>query len=466
MLDIYDRQRGKVFIIGIGGSSTSGLALLLKQMGYSVSGSNCYDCQIVQGLIEHGIPVAIENSPEGIKGCVEGSDLVVYTQTISENSDILAAVRETAIPVMSRSDLLGQLSQNFGRSIAVCGTHGKTTVTSMLAMIMIDTGKDPTIHIGGVLPSMGGSVRLGKSDIFLTEACEYKRSFLSLDVSDIILLNIDKDHLDYYRDIEDIEAAFGEFLARIPKDGWALGNGEDDRAKSLLERLDCRTATFGVSESCDYHMKNLTEDQRGFCRFDFCYKKENLGHVEMTVPGVFNAKNATAALACAHHMGLDMKSALRTIGNFTGASRRFEKTGTMRGIELFHDYGHNPVEMCNAIEIARKRCPNGRLWAVVQPHTYTRVETLFNDYLTCTGEADVTLVTDIYAAREDNTGGISSDMLVEGMKAKGINAILTPTFDDASREILKGAKAGDLVITLGCGNIYLLNELLQQKGTS
>ncbi len=333
-------------------------------------------------------------------------------------------------------------------------------------MILIDAGTDPTIHIGGVLPSMGGSVRLGKGDIFLTEACEYKRSFLSLNVSDIILLNIDENHLDYYKDIEDIESAFSEFLSRLPKDGWVLGNGEDDRARNLLERMDCRTATFGASESYDYHMKNTMEDQSGFCQFDFCYKKENLGHVEMAIPGAFNAKNAAAALACAHHIGLDMESALRTIGGFTGASRRFELTGTVRGIELFRDYGHNPVEIRNAIEIARKRCQNGRLWAVIQPHTYTRVESLFSGYLTCTREADITLVTDIYAAREDNTKGISSNMLVEGMKAEGINAILTPSFDDAAREILKGAKAGDLVITLGSGDIYLLNELLEQKWKS
>lgn len=466
MTDIRDYQGGRVFIIGIGGSSTSGLALLLKDRGYSVSGSNSYDSEIVQGLIEQGIPVTIVNDPEGIGACVEGSDFAVYTQAIPEDSDILAAVRKKGVPLLSRSELLGQLSRGFRRSVAVCGTHGKTTVTSMLAMIMIDAGVDPTVHIGGVLPPMGGSVRSGKSDVFLTEACEYKRSFLSLDVTDILLLNMDEDHLDYFRDMTDIESAFGEFLSKLPEDGWALGNGDDDRVKDLLERTDRTTATFGVSESCDYRMKNLTEDHRGFCRFDLYYNNEDLGHVEMAVPGVFNGKNAAAALACAHHMGLDMASALRTIGAFTGASRRFERTGTVKGIELFHDYGHNPVEMSHAVEIARKRCMGGRLWAVIQPHTYTRVESLFEDYLSCTREADVTLVTDIYGAREVDTRGVSSDMLVEGMKARGVNAILTPTFDDAARVILEDAKAGDLVITLGCGNIYLLNELLEEKGRS
>ena len=444
-------------MIGIGGSSMSGLALLLKNRGYTVSGSSKDDSEYLETLRAHGIQVMINDSPDH----VDGAALVVYSHAIHENNVEMQAARQKGIPVLSRSWLLGQFSGDFKRSVSVCGTHGKTTVTSMLAQILIETGADPTVHIGGVLPAMGGSVRTGKSDLFLTEACEYQRSFLYLHASDIILLNIDADHLDYYRDIDEIESTFGAFLQKLPADGWALANGEDERAVRQLRTLNCRTSTFGASDACDYHMENAVEDAKGYFRFDFCYGREKLGHIRMAVPGLFNAKNAVAALAAAHYLGVNMSEACKSIGRFTGAHRRFELTGTLHGAEVFHDYGHHPAEMQNALSIARKRCDHGQIWAVMQPHTYSRVKALFQDYLTCSRAADVTLVTDIYGAREDDPGDIDSGMLVEGMKAHGINAIWTPTFEDAASVIRNGVRKGDLVLTMGCGNIYLLNEMLR-----
>ena len=454
---LRDLSAGRIHMIGVGGSSMSGLALLLKNQGYTVSGSSVGDSEYVSELLARGIEVMMGDCA----GHVDGADLVVYSHAIQEDNVELMAARETGVPVMSRSQLLGQISEEFSRSISVCGTHGKTTVTSMLAQILIEAGADPTVHIGGILPSMGGNIRAGKSDLFLTEACEFQRSFLCLYASDIMLLNIDADHLDCYRDIDEIESTFGTFLEKLPADGWALGNGEDERVVRQFRDLKCRRATFGFTDSCDYRMENAAEDARGFFRFDFSYRQEKLGHVRMAIPGSFNAKNAAAALAEAHHLGIDMRSACKSIGNFTGAHRRFEQTGYLHGAEVFHDYGHNPTEMRNALSIARKRCDQGRLWAVMQPHTYSRVTALFQEYLCCTQTADITLVTDIYAAREVDSGDINSGILVEGMKAKGIKAIWTPCLEDAAAMLDRGVRTGDLVLTMGCGNIYLLNEMLR-----
>lgn len=454
---IFNGKVKDVYMIGIGGASMSGLALILKDKGYNVSGLDMMESAGVKRVREAGIEVVIGKEPEGI----EGSDLVVYTAAVSDDHPGLVAARKLGIPAIDRAELLGIIASEFKNVVAICGTHGKTTSTSMTAQIMVDCGMDPSVHIGGVLDSIGGGIRLGHSDIFLTEACEYKRSYMSLNPSHIVILNIDEDHLDYYRDINEIEESFRDFLRKLPDDGWALGCGEDPRIMRHFERLSCLRETFGVSGVNDYHMNNICEDKLGHMHFDMCYHGEILGRVELAVPGAFNAMNALASLALCHHMGADMKKAMKSIARFTGARRRFEKTGTLNGAEIFHDYGHNPAEMRNAVSIARKRC-RGKLWVVVQPHTFSRVKKLFDGYLSCTQEADVTLVTDIFAAREVDPKDINSEMIVRSMKKNGVNAIHTPGFEDAERLIREGVKEGDLVITMGCGDIYKLNDMLNK----
>ena len=457
-LCVQDLYGKRVHLIGIGGASMSGIALLLRKKGCIVSGSDRADSENLQMLRAKGIRVMIGHSPEH----VTGADLVIYSMAVPADQPELTACAGMGISVMERSVLLGQLSAEYRTSVAVCGTHGKTTVTSMLAQILVEANTDPTVHIGGVLETIGGSTRLGQSDVFLTEACEYRRSFMNLNPTAAILLNIDSDHLDYYRDIDEIEGSFGAFLQKLPETGWALVNGEDERAVRQLRRLSCRTFTFGTNEDADYRMADPVEDRQGFVRFTPYFRKDRLGDVRMAVQGDFNAKNALAALAAAHLLGVDTLSACGSIGRFRGAHRRFELTGTLNGAELFHDYGHNPAEIRNAVSIARKRCASGRVWAVVQPHTYSRVRMLFEEYLTCTEEADFTLVTDIFAAREADPGDIDAGMLVEGMRKHGVNAVWTPCFEDAADAIQNGVQPGDLVITLGCGDIYMLNSLLKQ----
>lgn len=452
-------ENGHIHMIGIGGSSMSGLALMLQQMGYRITGSNDVEGAKLNQLREKGIRVYVGHESK----CVDGTDLVVYTTAVGMDNPELAAYGAQGIPLMDRPTLLGMLNRNYAWTIAVCGTHGKTTTTSMLAEILMKTGMDPTVHIGGHLDSLGGSIRLGESDLFLTEACEYRKGFLYLRPNMEIILNIGEDHLDCYRDIDEIEDAFRQFMQLLPEEGVAIGNGDDPRVVRQIEKLNCRWVKIGWNRVCDYRPINYHEDVEGRGSFEVYRGKTLLGRVEMTVPGRFNAFNALASLAAADILGLDIEQACRAVSAFKGARRRFELTSVQDGVELFHDYAHNPTEIRNAISIARRRC-GGRVWAVIQPHTFSRVRALFDEYLTCTMDADVTLITDIYAAREKDPGDLNSSMLVEAMRSKGLDARLTPTFADACRMLRAEWESGDLVITLGCGNIDQLNRELERIG--
>ena len=454
---IRDYIGKRVHMIGIGGSSMSGLAAMLIDKGYRVTGSDKTDGYLLGDVRAKGAEVFIGHKPEN----VHGADLIVYTAAAKADNPERVEAERLGIPSMERAYLLGQLMEGYPQAVGVCGAHGKTTVTSMLSQMLVECGLDPSVHIGGKLDAIGGSTRIGKGDAFLAEACEFNRSFLRLKPTIAVVLNIDADHLDCYRDIDEIEATFGQFLDLLPENGLAIGKGTDERIIRLFRKLPCRTETFGMTADCDWHPENLTEDDRGYASYDLVHRGETVARVTMGVPGDFNVENVLAALAAAHALGADIHEAARSLSAFVGARRRFELTDTIDGAEIFNDYGHNPAEMRNALSIARKRC-KGRLFAVMQPHTYSRVRTLFNDYLTCTEIADVTLVTDICAAREKDPGDLNSGMLVEGMKRHGINAVWTPSFDDTEAYLREHLRPGDLAITMGCGDINLLNDQIHR----
>ncbi len=451
---IRDYQGKHIHMIGIGGSSMSGLAQMLQEKGYVITGSDNLETYATRHLRDDlHIPVTIGHRPEN----VHGADLVVYTVAILPDNPERLEVERLGLPNIERATLLGQLMEGFETAIGVCGAHGKTTTTSMLSQILMQCRMDPSIHIGGNLDFIGGSTRIGKSGTFLAEACEFNASFLHLRPTVAVVLNIDADHLDFYRDIDHIQETFGRFLGLLPADGTAIGNGDDRRIVEELGKLGCETLTFGVENPCDYMPQDLTYDECGHATFDFAFRGEVIGHVKLQVPGAFQVYNALAALSCAHHLHADMAEACRAMNDFKGAHRRFELTSVIDGVKLYHDYGHNPTEMRNAVGVAVMQ-PHNRVWAVMQPHTYSRVKRLFNDYLTCTEAADITLVTDIYAAREKDPGDIRAEMVVEGMRAHGVNAIHTPTFDDTEAYLRAHWQPGDLVLTLGCGNINQLND--------
>ena len=457
---IRNCRGGRIHLIGIGGSSMSGLAEMLIDQGYTVTGSDRDETYLVHFVREKNAEVFIGHRAEN----VHGADLVVYSAAIPKDNPERAEAERLGIPSMERAVLLGQLMEGFAHAVGVCGAHGKTTVTSMLSQILMENGKDPSIHIGGRLDAIGGSTRVGHSSIFVAEACEYNRSFLQLHPTVAVVLNIDADHLDCYRDIDEIEETFGRFLSLLPGDGTAIGNGDDPRIRRLFAKLSCKTVLFGFDPSLEWHPENLAEDNRGYAVFDLYRSGRAAACVQMGVPGRFNVLNGLAAVAAAAELGVAPEKAAETLGRFTGAHRRFELTDCIDGVEVFHDYGHNPAEMRNALSIARKRC-KGRLWAVMQPHTFSRVRTLFDQYLTCTEEADFTLVTDICAAREKDPGDLNSGMLVKGMREHGINAVWTPSFDDTEKYLRSHWQSGDLAITMGCGDINLLNDQIHRHET-
>ena len=453
---IKDYIGKRIHMIGIGGSSMSGLAQMLHEKGYKLTGSDNADGYAIKALRDLGIPVTIGHKPES----VHEADLVVYTAAILPDNPERLEIARLGLPAMERATLLGQLMEGYPVAIGICGAHGKTTTTSMLSQIMMDCDLDPTIHIGGQLDYIGGSTRIGKGPAFLAEACEFNASFLQLRPTFAVVLNIDEDHLDFYKDIDDIHNAFRAFLGLLPPDGKAIGWGDDERVKTLLNAIPQETELYGFEPHNHFVAADLTYSEIGCAEFDLMHEGKKEGHVKLQVPGQFNALNALASLVAAYHLGADMDRAVAAISAFKGVHRRFEHTATVDGVKLYHDYGHNPTEMRNAVSVAKMQ-PHNRLWAVMQPHTYSRVKALFKDYLTCTELADITLVTDIYAAREKDPGDIHAAMLVKGMKEKGINAILTPSFDDTERYLRENWQEGDLVMTMGCGNINLLNDQIE-----
>lgn len=452
---IEDYQGQRVHMIGIGGSSMSGLAEMLQKEGYIVTGSDANDSHAAKRLRLSGIPVSVGHHPE----IIQGAKLIVYSAAIAEDDMERVEAARLDIPQMDRAVLLGQLMRGYRETVCICGTHGKTTTSAMISQMFMGMGMNPTVHIGGRLDALGGSTRLGGKDIFVAEACEFNRSFLHMPPTLIVLLNIEEDHLDCYGDMAHVEEAFFNFLSMLPPDGLVIANREDERVMRLIEKLPRRAVTFGLS-SGDWTVGELSRDDDGFPSFTAMLHGESMARVSLRVAGDFNVLHALAAIACAKAMDGDLLPAADALNAFVGAHRRFEHTGYVNGLKMYHDYGHNPAEMQSAVAIAllQKR----RVIAVMQPHTYSRVISLFDAYLTCTKAADITLVTDIYGAREKDPGTINSAMLVEGMRSNGIEAYLTPTFEDTERWLLQNGREGDLVLTMGCGNINLLNEQMQR----
>ncbi len=445
----------RVHMIGIGGSSMSGLAEMLKHEGYTVTGSDSSDSYLADRLRQMGIPVSLGHHPEEI----DGAALIVYSAAIHEEDAERVEAARLNIPQMERAVLLGQVMEGYRDAVCICGTHGKTTTSAMIAQMFLDLNMDPSVHIGGQLDALGGSTRVGKRDVFVAEACEFNRSFLNMKPTVAVCLNIEEDHLDSYGDMAHVEEAFFTFLSSLPENGVAIANAEDERVMRLLERLPRRAETFGINAG-DWRAEDIVLNDLGLPSFRATLHGNFVAQVHLNVAGEFNILHALAALAAAKALGCDMAAAAESLGRFVGAHRRFEHTGFVKGMKMYHDYGHNPAEMQSALSVAllQKR----RVIAVMQPHTYSRVISQFDRYLTCTRDADITLVTDIYGAREKDPGTINSRMLVDGMRSNGIDAYLTPTFFDAEQWLLENGQEGDLVLTMGCGNINLLNDAMQR----
>lgn len=456
---IADFKGGRVHFIGIGGSSMSGLAPLMQKLGYQVTGSDRDRSHKTEALELKGIPVAIGHRPENVRG----AHFIVYTAAIAPENPERVEAEKLGIPQIERSELIGQLMEGYQTAVGISGTHGKTTTTAMLSQAMVECGARPTVHIGGELDALGGSTLLGEKDYFVVEACEFNASFLKFLPTVAVILNIDEDHLDFYKDIDDIERAFLAYAKRTPKDGWCVGFGDDERVRRVLNASGRRSRTYGLGADNDLRPENLAYDPEGRASFTASLHGKPLCVVRMTVPGEHNLLNALAVITVADICGLPIDQVAETISNFSGAHRRFELTSVTDGVKVYQDYGHNPTEIKNALRIAKLQ-PHKRLWAVWQPHTYSRTKKLFNGFVETFDDADLVLITDICAARESDPGDIRSEMLLPPMHERGVNATVTPTFDDTEEYLRAHWQPGDLVITLGCGNIDLLNEQIALHG--
>jgi UDP-N-acetylmuramate--alanine ligase len=456
MFDIYKDKDKHVHFIGIGGISMSGLAAILLDRNFSVSGSDRSDSPLLEKLRNMGAKIYIGHAAENVKD----ADLVVYTAAIPDENPELQEARRLNIPTEDRAEFLGAMMKHFPKAIGVSGTHGKTTTTSMLSLMLLEGGLDPTIMVGGELDAIGGNVRPGSSPYMVAEACEYKASFLKFFPNIGIILNIDADHLDFYKDIDDIYNTFLKFSKNIPEDGLLIGCAEDSRVMDIINKASCKTLTYGISKG-DFTADNISYDSFGHPSFEALHQGKPLGNIQLSVPGEHNVLNALACIACSFYLGLSFKVMASSLHSYTGTHRRFEKKGEVNGVTIIDDYAHHPTEMRATIKAALNY-PHKRLYCVFQPHTYTRTYTLFKEFTEAFDGLDKLILVDIYAARENDTGLVSSSMLCEAVKKRGVNCQYAKDFDGAVSILKDELKPGDVVITMGAGDVFKIGEMYLQ----
>lgn len=459
MLDLSKYK--KIHCIGIGGIGLSAIAEVLLFGGHEVSGSDMKENDIVLKLRESGICVNIGQSEENVKDI----DLIVYSSAVSEDNVEIKAAKERGIPCCSRAEVLGAIMRDYKNSIAVSGTHGKTTTTSMVSLILQNALKDPTILVGGNLGEINGNVRVGKSEYIVTEACEYRDSFLELNPYIEIILNIDSDHLDYFKDIDHIAKSFAKFAGCVPSDGTVIAFDANPFVKSIIDDLECDVITFGFNEHCDYYASEISFNAKGCPKFKVNYRGEELFEMHMSIPGEHNIANALAAIACTRKLGIETEYIIETLSAYKGTQRRFDIIGvTGTGVTLVDDYAHHPTEIKATLKAARN-VEHKKLWCLFQPHTYTRTLALFDSFAESFRHADKIVIAEIYAAREKNTYNISSKKLVEEIKKQcpDKEVYFFEDFEGIAGFVLNNADRGDLVITMGAGDIYKVAEMILEK---
>ena len=456
MYQIDFKKPMHIHFIGIGGISMSGLASILLNQHFKVSGSDAHESELTKQLEAEG---AILYYGQRASNLDDTPDLVVYTAAIHPDNPEYAAAVAKQIPMLSRAELLGQMMHNFKTPVAISGTHGKTTTTSMTSYIFLEADMDPTISVGGILDAIGGNIRVGGHDTFLTEACEYTNSFLHFFPKISVILNIDADNLDFFKDLDDIRHSFRKFAQLLPDDGTLIVNSEIEHLDQLTKGLTCKIVTYGMDASSDYYASNITFDEFAHPSFD-CYKGDTLlGHFVLHVPGIHNVSNALASIALADQMGVSMEHTRIGLEKFGGTKRRFEKKGEIGGVTIIDDYAHHPTEIEATLHAAHNY-PHKKLWCVFQPHTYTRTKALMDDFAKALTLADHVVLADIYAARETDTLGISSSMLAEKVNALGGCADYFDSFDKIETCLLENCKPGDVLITMGAGDVVKIGEKL------
>lgn len=445
-----------IHFIGIGGISMSGLAEILLGAGFSVSGSDARQSDLTLHLEKMGAKVFYGQCAENIS---ETYNCVVYTAAIRPDNPEFARCVQLNLPMLTRAELLGQIMKNYKTSIAVSGTHGKTTTTSMFSSVLLAAKTDPTISVGGILEAIGGNIRVGKSETFITEACEYTNSFLSFYPTLSIILNIEEDHMDFFKDLDDIMNSFRLFAQRLPEDGILIINKEIKNYEKITEGLNCKVLTYGMDSSCTYHAENIFFNEHGYGEFDVMHHKTNLGHIVLSVPGQHNVSNALAVIAASRKLGISMECIQAGLSGFQGANRRFQHKGVLNGVTIIDDYAHHPTEIRTTLE-ASKNYPHREIWCVFQPHTYTRTKAFFKEFAESLSLADHVVLADIYAARETDTLGMSSELLAEEIAKSGTDCHYFASFDEIQEFLKSHCIHGDLLITMGAGDVVNIGENL------
>ncbi len=452
-----DFQKPKhIHFIGIGGISMSGLAEVLLEENFIISGSDAKESPLTRTLESRGAKIYYGQRASNIDDSVE---IVVYTAAIHPDNPEYACAVEKKLPMLSRAELLGQIMKNYETPIAVAGTHGKTTTTSMISHILLENDSDPTISVGGILPAIHGNIRVGKSEIFLTEACEYTNSFLSFFPKIGIILNMDADHLDFFKDIEDIRHSFRRFAQLLPSDGTLIINADTPAYETIIKDLPCQVITYGLEQEAQYTAASISYDALGHASFTVLENGTPIGTYHLSVPGVHNVSNALSAIITGRLLGIKDEVIALGLKHFTGTDRRFQKKGEIAGVTIVDDYAHHPTEI-EATLHAASNYPHKKIWCVFQPHTYTRTKALLPEFAKALTLADHVVLADIYAARETDTLGISSGDLQKRIQDLGTPCEYFSTFDEIENFLLENCTQGDLLITMGAGDVVKIGEHL------
>lgn len=456
-LDVMRRKVRTVHFVGIGGIGMSGIAEVLLNLGYTVSGSDLTETDITHRLASLGARVFLGHDA----GNLGNADVVVTSTAVrKDNPEVLEAHRR-GIPVIPRAEMLAELLK-MKFSIAVSGSHGKTTTTSMIATVLAAGGLDPTMVIGGKLGSIGSNAKMGGGEILVAEADESDRSFLKLAPTVAVITNIDREHLDHYRDINDIKAAFLQFANIVPFYGCTVVCHDDPHVRDILPEVTRRLITYGIETPADFHARDVTLSGRS-STFVVFHRGEPLGRVVINVPGMFNVYNALAAIAVAWEIDMDFAAIREGIGLFTGVQRRLEVKGQVGGVTVVDDYGHHPTEIRETLKAARSVW-DGRMIVVFQPHRYSRTQALFDEFLTAFTSADTLVVMDIYAASEEPIPGVTAGELCRSMREKGYGEpIHLALMDDVVEYLLKTVRPGDVIITQGAGSVWKVGEAFLKK---
>lgn len=457
-IEISDLKQYKhIHLIGIGGISMSAIAETLKNWNYTVTGSDLNQSLITDNLNLHGIPTVIGHDTENAKK----ADLIIYSAAISEQDPEMVIAKQNNVPIIGRGEFVGYLTKLYKESICISGTHGKTTTTSMISICFVNAKKDPSIEVGALLKEIGGNYRVGNSEYFILESCEYKANFLKFFPNTEIILNIDNDHLDFYKTFDNVVKAFKDFALILDENGLLIVNADDKNCFELKNITKSKFISYGIeNEKANFLAKNITFDKNGFASFDVYKNGELYSNISLSVAGKHNILNALACISTCDYYGINKDIIVSSLKAFTGAERRLEYKGTLdKNVLIFDDYAHHPTEI-KATANAVKNKEYNESWVVFQPHTYSRTKFLLNDFAEAVSNFDNIIILDIYAAREQNIFDISSKDLADKINLNGKKAVYMPDFNEVVSYLKENIKENDIIITLGAGTVTKIGPML------